>query len=298
MRFLIVVTAFLWSFSASAGVSVWIPFDSDGGHISIPVTLNGEESRAILDSGATGNGISERFIERRDGEYSNGRKIILEGVHGTRKVRLVNGINIEMFGTPFKINNLIPLRIYSADLLIGLTFFENFILQIDYPNSRLRILTHDAIDLKKHANVKMKKSGGIAQPMVRVNLNDEHKLWLMLDTGNNTGIFMPRSVAVRRGWMEKYGAVDGLVGGVTKASSVERFNIPTMTVGPFTLENVIMMVPAEGEKTTIGRETSARLGSRLTKDSEDGILGYDVLKHFIVTIDYKRSLLHLAPPPE
>ncbi len=203
-----------------------------------------------------------------------------------------------MFGTSFKVDNLMPLRLHSADLLIGLNFFEHFILQIDYPKSRLRILTHDAIDLKKHANVKMKKAGGNAQPMVKVNLNDEYKLWLMLDTGNNTGILMPRSVAVRRGWMEKYGSVQGLVGGVTKASSVERFNIPTMTLGPFTLENVIMMVPGEGEKTTIGRETSARLGSRLKKESEDGILGYDVLKHFIVTIDFKRSLLHLALPAE
>ena len=298
MRPFITALAFLWSFSAFAGVSAWIPFDSDGGHISIPVMLNGEESRAILDSGATGNGISERFLERHDGEYSNGRQAVLEGIHGTRKVRLANGIDIEMFGTSFTIDQLMPLRLYSADLVIGLTFFESFVLQIDYPNSRLRILTHDAIDLKKHANVKMKKSGGVLQPMVRVNLNDEHKLWLMLDTGNNTGIFMPRSVAVRRGWMEKYGSVDGLVGGVTKASNVQRFNIPTMTIGPFTLENVIMMVPGEGEKTTIGRESSARRGSRLKKDSEDGILGYDVLKHFIVTIDFKRSLLHLAPPEE
>jgi hypothetical protein len=71
-----------------------------------------------------------------------------------------------------------------------------------------------------------------------------------------------------------------------------------MTIGPFTLENVIMMVPGEGEKTTIGRESPARPGSRLKKDSEDGILGYDVLKHFIVTIDFNRSLLHLAPPEE
>jgi hypothetical protein len=68
--------------------------------------------------------------------------------------------------------------------------------------SRLRILTHDANDLRRHAHVKMKKSG----------------------------------------------SVDGLVGGVTRASGVERFYIPMMTIGPYTLENVIMMVPAEGRK--------------------------------------------------
>jgi hypothetical protein len=298
MRTFIAIFTLLWSFSACAGASGWIPFDSDVGHITIPVTLNGEQTRAILDSGATGNGISEQFLERHDGEYSQGRQVIVEGVYDSRKVRLVNDIDIEIFGASFKIDHLTPLHIYSGDLVIGLNFFQKFILQIDYPNSRLRILTHDVLDLKKQANVKMKKSGGVAQPMVRVNLNNEHKLWLMLDTGNNTGIFMPRSVAVRRGWMEQYGSVDRLVGGVTKASTVERFNIPSMTIGPFTLENVVMMVPREGQKTTIGKELPGRPGSRLKKDSEDGILGYDVLKHFIVTIDFKRSLLHLAPPPE
>jgi hypothetical protein len=298
MRVFIVILTLLWSFSACAGVSVWIPFDSGRGHISIPVTLNGEESRAILDSGATGNGVSERFLERHEGEYSNGKQVLLEGINGVRKVRLVNGLDIEMFGTSFKIDHLMPLRQYSGDLVIGLRFFESFVLQIDYPNSRLRILTHDVLDLKEHANVKMKKSGGSAQPMVEVDLNDEHKLWLMLDTGNNTGIFMPRSVAVRHNWMEEFGAADSLVSGVTKVSSVQRFNIPTMTIGPFTLENVIVMVPGEGEKTTVGKGSSAKPGSRLKKDKSDGILGYDVLKHFVVTIDFKRSLLHLAPPEE
>ena len=159
--------------------------------VVIPVTLNGEESRAILDSDATGNGVSERFLERHEGEYSNGKQIFLDGINGVRKVRLVNGLDIEMFG-----------------------------------------------------------------------------------------------------------AADGLVSVVTKVSSVQRFNNPTMTIGPFTLENVIVMVPGEGEKATVGRESSAKPGSRLKKDKLDGILRYDVLKHFVVTIDFKRSLLHLAPPEE
>lgn len=298
MRLLVFLFVSLLSVAAQAGVSVWIPFDNDGGHISIPVTLNGTETRAILDSGASGNGISERFLARHEGEYASSKQIYVQGIYGKRKVRLVDGVKIEMFGAPFTIDQLMPVRIYSADFLVGLPFFDNFVLQIDYPNSRLRILTHDVIDLKKFANVKMKKSAGPSQPLVRVNLNDEYRPWLTLDTGNSTGILIPRIDALRFGWTEKYRSSDVLVAGVNKIGTIESFNIPSMTIGPFTLENVIVMVPAEGEKTTVGRETNSSLGSRLKKASSDGILGYDVLKHFVVTIDYKRSLLHLEPPPE
>ena len=284
--------------SASAGVSAWVPFDSDGGHISIPVTLNGIQTRAILDSGSTLNGVSERFLSEHEGDYSVSKEMIVSGVHGSRRVRPVDGIDISMFGTSFKIDRLVPFRIYSADLVIGLAFFQNFILQIDYPNSRLRIITRDALDLKDAANVKMKKSGGISQPMVKVELNDEYKAWLMLDTGNTTGIYMPRKPAIRYGWLEKYGTADVRIAGATKVSTSQSFNLPKMTIGPFTLENVIALVPAEGNETNVGRESSTRTGSRIKKDHSDGILGYDVLKHFVVTIDYKRSLLLLAPPAD
>jgi hypothetical protein len=57
-------------------------------------------------------------------------------------------------------------------------------------------------------------------------------------------------------------------------------------------------VSAEGNETTVGKLDSARTGTRIKKNNSDGILGYDVLKHFVVTIDYKLSLLHLAPPVE
>ena len=186
----------------------------------------------------------------------------------------------------------------SAVLVVGLAFFQNFILQIDYPNSRLRIITRDAMDLKDAANVRMKKNGSMSQPMVKVELNDEYKAWLMLDTGNSTGIFMPRKPAIRYGWLEEFGTTDVQIRGVNKVSASQSFNLPKMTIGPFTMENVIAMVPAEGNETNVGRESTTRTGSRIKKDYSDGILGYDVLKHFVVTIDYKRALLHLAPPAD
>lgn len=39
---------------AIAGVSPWIPFESERGHITIPITYNGEPATAMLDTGLTG----------------------------------------------------------------------------------------------------------------------------------------------------------------------------------------------------------------------------------------------------
>jgi len=298
MRPMVVLLAVLWSGFSWAGVSPWIPFESDRGHITIPVTLNGEESRAILDSGANGNAISERFLAAHEGQFQHGRKVQVTGVLGTRDVRLADGINVGMFGANFTLGDLMPTRIYSFDLIVGLPFFQNFIWQIDYPNSRLRIISHDSFDLRPHANVKMKRVGGRGAPVVKVRLNDEWSPWLLLDTGNSGGVFIKRGDAQRFDWLDTFATVKGRVRGVNTVGETESLKLPQMTIGPFTLENVKVTVQAEGEKTNVGRDSRIRTGTRLQKAESEGILGYDVLKHFVVTIDFKRSLLNLEPAAE
>lgn len=293
MLFLLVLLHFA---GAEAAVSDWVPFDNSRGHISIPAKINGIDVRAMLDSGASGNGISEYFLEKHELDYRRGKRIILSGIGGKREVRLVNGLDFELFGTSLKMNDLMPLRLGGSELIIGLGFFDHFILQIDYPGNRLRIITHDSLDLRKVDNVKMKKAAGSNQPVVKVNMNDEVDFWLTLDTGNSTGIYLPRRNASRFDWLETFGTQESRVAGVNTVSAVERFNLPKVEVGPFTLENVIVIVPAEGETTTVGRSSRVPTGSRVRGTDSDGILGYDILKHFVVTIDFKRSLLHLEAP--
>ncbi len=296
MRYISVLVGLFWSVSASAGVSDWIPFEHESGHITIPITLNGERTTAILDTGASGNGISEAFLARHAGEYRVGRAINLRGVFGERRVRLVDDIQAEMFGYNFKIGQLMPMRVRGFDFLVGLPFFENYIVQIDYPNDRLRLIDHDSLKLRKVANVKMKRSRATAHPLIKVSLNDEYKMWVTLDTGNSAGLLIKRFDAERFNWLEKYGTDDSHGVGINAViASVERFNLPYLEIGPFTLENVIVTVPAEGQKSNISSDAQHGRTREIKSFSSDGILGYDVLKHFIVTIDFKRSLLHLEP---
>ncbi len=295
---MIIAAFWLISFSSlQAGVSQWIEFDDRRGHIMFPVTLNGVAARAILDSGASGNGISERFLAEHIGHYGKGKSIVLRGVYGERRVNLVNNIQVGMFGSEFRLDQLMPLGIGSMELLVGLPFFENYIIQIDYPNSRLRLIDHDSLDLRKVANVKMKRERGSQHPLVQVNLNDETKPWVILDTGNSSGLLMQRKEAQRKDWLERFGTQDVLGVGVNaQISRNERFNLPTLGFGPYTLENTIITVPKEGQKTLVGERAAHGSRQNLHKTTSKGILGYDVLKHFIVTIDFRRTLLHVELP--
>jgi len=288
----------LWSGFACAGVSPWIPFENKTGHITIPVTLNGEETRAILDTGANGNAISESFMARHEGEYKVGGSVLVSGITGTRRVNLVNNIQVEMFGSKFELDQLMPSRTRNFDLIVGLPFFERYIVQIDYPLQQLRIIDQGTIDLKQFANVKMKRADDSASPLVRVNLNDEFKPWLLFDTGSSGGVFLRRQDAIRLDWLETYGTDESRSIGVNAiVSRTERFNLPEMTIGPFVLENVIITVPAAGQKSNVGQNERS-YASRVKANESDGILGYDVFKHFIVTIDFDRNLLFMELPPE
>lgn len=300
MRVVAALLVLCVSSSALAGASAWIPIEIDHGQIILPITLNGEEGRALLDTGAEGHAISESFLAENEGGYTKGKPIKVSGVSETRRTNWINGVQVGLFGAEFEMNQLMPMVADDIDFILGLPFFQLFIVQIDYPGRQMRIIERESFDLKKYANVKMKRSGGSGRPQVQVEMNGEYKAWLAFDTGNSGGIYMVRSKAERLGWLEKFGSIDSSVTGVNDTSTgTETFSLPSMTIGPYELEDVVVFVPAEGERTNLTRldTVSWSTGSHIKTDKKtDGILGYDILQHFIVTIDFRRSLLNLDVP--
>jgi predicted aspartyl protease len=286
--------------SALASATDWFPVEIDNGQIIIPVTLNGKPAKALLDSGAMGNGISEVFLASSEENYSRGKSITVRGIAGDRDTTMINGLDLGIFGIEFPVNGLLPLQTHSIDFVIGLPFFDLFIVQIDYPNRRMRIIDRESLDLRKYSNVKMRRAGGVGHAQVRVELNGDHTAWLMFDTGNSGSILLRRSIADRRGWLEQYQSVSDTVIGVNGTPvPIETFSLPSMTIGSIELENVQVSVPANGDDIQVSEFDPIEwsTGTRIKKGRKtDGILGFDVLQHFVVTIDFKRSLLNLDIP--
>lgn len=300
MRIITVLLVLCVTSPAFAGASAWFPFEIENSQIILPITLNGEPAKALLDSGATGNAIAMSYLESHEGEFARGAAITVTGVHGEIHTSFINNMQIGMFGTEFGIDQLMPFRGDHYDFIIGLPFFQLFIVQIDYPGQRLRIVSHDSLDMKKFSNVKMKRSTNSGQALVKVDMNGEYSPWLTLDTGNNSGILLQRTQAERLGWLEQYDSEStGLMGISGEGASIDVFTLPMMTIGPFEMEDVMVMVPGKGETLNLRDQSSKEwsTGTRIKRGkTSHGILGYDVLKHFIVTIDFKRSLLNLDVP--
>ena len=297
-KILLPLLALLSAFPSLA-VTNWVDFKIIDGHINLPVTINGVEGRAILDSGSQVNAINLSFINRHGFEFAKGGKINIKGVYGTETRQLFNNVKANLFGADIELDQLAGLRIghHEVQLLLGAGLLEKFIFQIDYPNQRMRLFERDSVDLAKLENIRMEMDRGTGQPVVQVGLNGEKKAWLILDTGNSGGLFLKRLMATENDWLDKFGKESGVGVGVNSMASIENFRMPEVEFGPFTLENVMVSVPGEGEVEHISGQERTSF-SRIKGKNIKGLVGYDVLKHFVLTIDYKSGHMHVGLPEE
>jgi predicted aspartyl protease len=211
---------------------------------------------------------------------------------------MYNNVPTKLFGIDLELDKLVSLELGSPSnaLLIGAGFFDDFIVQLDYPNSKMRLIQRGAIDLAKLKNINMRVDENSRRPIVKVNFKDDKSDWVLLDTGSNGGLTVDRNVAKKRGWLEKYQSDATYAAGVNSVRTMDSFRIDLVKFGPFELENILVNVPAEGETSKLVSQYKGTTGSRIRGPKVNGILGYDILQHFLITIDYKKGHAHIGLP--
>ncbi|NNF16761.1 MAG: hypothetical protein HKN70_08430 [Gammaproteobacteria bacterium] len=302
MKKIVVLTIIICFFQsaerAHAGATEWFDFEITGGHIIIETQLAGRTGYSMIDTGAQMNGINGNALIAQGLSYPTNDKIKVTGVHGSDYRPVYRKIPVTVFGIEINFSDLVDFRLPDPEehLILGAGFLKLFIFQFDYPNQRMRMITRDSLDLKKLKNVNSKKSPHGGSPLVKVNLNNDAKVWLILDTGASGGILLERSVATRAKWLDRYPAIDASSRGINSSGEMLAFNLPTMNISDIEIENPIILVPKKGEKLAIFEE-EVKLGSKIPKSRKaKGLLGYDILKHFVVTIDYQSGHVHLQVP--
>jgi hypothetical protein len=270
----------------------WFAIRVQDGRVLVPVTINGISSEAVIDSGSEFNAIDQTFVDLHRAELRFGRNVRLIGLYGVVQEHVIDDVTIGMFGSQVTAWRLAPANIAPAGLLLGIPFLRNFVTQIDYPNQRMRLLDSKGTHLAELANVEVHKQHNTTLPMVKVSLDPGEYSWLTLNTGYVGGVFVPREVAEHYGWLDKFvpQRTDGSDG--NRLGTGESFRIPFLKIGPFQLENVQVTVPAEGQDVNIN---VWRPGMNWGVDSA-GLVGYDVLKHFVVTVDAGHMKMHLGLP--
>lgn len=302
---LILVLACPWPTQALAATSEWLPIKIYRGHVVIPVVIEGVKGAAMLDTGSMVNSISPRFIDENDLDVGRGGTTNVAGVVKARRVGTHNNVRVDMYGINLELDRVTEARTEPFDLVLGLGMIAGTIAQIDYPQQRIRFMDHDSFDHRKMPNTKMKKENITGLPIVRVNLNDDKKAWLILDTGNSGGLLITNDIAGKYDWVQKYGTgVNQARGTHGVAATFDSLLLPRLEFGPFELPNVPTATPAPGQSLELSRtfdqlmELSGHVKSRIRRKGTVpvGLLGYEVLRHFVVTIDYAHNKLRLDMP--
>lgn len=283
------------SLPVMAGATKWLDFELSGGHIILPAEVSGIPTSAILDSGAQINAINSAFISKHELKYDRGNKIRIDGAFGEKRADRLLNVPIKLFDTQTSFDEVVELSMghHSKGLLLGSPMFYGNIMQIDYPAQRLRIVTREAMDLGQFQNIDIVDQRGSGMPLVKVTINDR-SVWLILDTGNSGGILIERGFAEALEITSEENQVEGAMG-VTRTASIESTRVEKVVFGPYTLENVLVSFNTEDSRLNI-RNQFSKTGSRISGKRVSGLIGYDILKHFILTMDYGRGQMHVGLP--
>ena len=291
---LLIFTLLGWAQHVVAGVTPWVDFEIRDGHVLIPTSIEGIDGMSLIDTGAQVSFIERSFMRLHNLKFGNGRPMKIMGVGSSEMRKTFSNVPVRIMGTELNFKVLVEGKLLNdTQLLIGGDFLSQLYFQFDYPNKRFRGITRDTFELKKIRNVESKLDPATRQPMVKVRLNDEKDVWLVMDTGNSGGVLLKRRVATRRGWLDEFDTEVNSARGVVGALDVETFRLPVLAIGPYDVKNARVTVPQEGKRFDIFQR---QRGLSDIRSKTQGLLGYDVWKNFLVTIDYRSGALFIEIP--
>ena len=260
-------------------LSEWVPFEKPNNHILVDVTINGQTIKAIVDTGANISAISKSVAKQLSVKPGKGH-VWVGGMVGDKKMRLSKTTEVELPGLFSRAVNFVIFEdMENIGLILGMDFMFFDVLQFDYVNNRLRFATSNVFSFNPESAIPMEISAN--RYFVKASI-ENIELKMLLDTGNAGNIYIPYDGIKDSSLYSKLNDMEKITkdkGGLhERAFSYYKAKTNNFTLGPYVLENV-----------TYG------IASKETPLSDDySILGYDILKNFIVTMDIKNSNLYLS----
>lgn len=288
----------LCAWSALAAPSPWVNIEVQNGVPVLPITINKQPSFAVLNTGMAFNALNQRFVEESQPNIKKSEiRYVAGAFHKNVQHHTYNNVEIGLLNSHADFDQLVGVKLENPkhSLVLGAPFFQNLIIQLDYTNQRIRLIPEGSVNVSPHENIKTETQKGSGQPIVQVEA-DGHKLWLEIDTGYKGGILVERKVARASGWI-KEPATTELFQGITSVGKLDKASIKTLKFGPVSLEGVELHFPSAGQQAYIESQHSST-GSMLKGKRVVGRIGYDVLKHFVLTLDHRQGHLHLGFPED
>lgn len=279
------------NFAAGAVSTGWIPFEFFAGRqIYIPVTVNGHEATALLDSGSNLSIVDSEFAEsiglRAKGAFAT------PGAGGVGLTGRIPGVTVQVGNLA-----LSELTVGATDmdslgraigrpvpLILGDESFNELVVDIDFANGRLAFIDRDAFTPPRGAAkiALVPAEGARLAPIV---VEGGSPALVALDTGDAGTIDLAPSYVQDRALLAgRLSVVTDAVGiGGSYSSIITTLHSVDIAGVRFT------EVPAAVPQTWPAATHSDRVQGRL---------GVGLLKRFHVIIDWSRDALYLAPNPD
>jgi predicted aspartyl protease len=267
-------------------VTPWYPFEIVENRVHVPVKIAGADTTAIFDTGSSVAFVDREFAEAHGVRVSESIRAEIRGANSTRSVPLAREVPVELFGARLPMRNVPAGKLGSAKIIIGLNVLRAFVLQIDFAGSRIRFASQSAARLAETANVEMRTERSTGLPAVRATVDGE-RMWLMLDSGLAGPLQLRTAFVEDRGWEKVTDSHTTDVHG--KARAAEIYRVPLLQLGPYDLRGVRAIVQPKGH---VSRDDFRRDDMGV---NTSGVLGAEVLRQFVVTMDLKARKLHLVP---
>jgi len=262
-----------------------IPIKYFGSHLFIEVLVNGKKGNFVIDTGAGKSVLDFQFcdelgIEKKGSipsmgidnasenmSFVNCKSLTIQSLTLTDQVFIavdMNKILMQVYG-------------FKVDGMLGFDFFSRFITKIDYAKEILSVYDPAIYKYEGSANILPIKIDRTVSTIAKVD--DQYNGNWLIDTGAGTTSFhypfaKENNFQNRKGFFSTKGGLGGDY--ISKSSRFEKFEI-----GNFVIDQPILSFPDKPSK------------GALAFKSRIGNLGNDILRHFIIFLDYTNNQLIL-----
>jgi len=268
-----------------------IPLEIDNNILFLRVSVNGSRPlRFIFDTGASVSVVNSELLKEL--------KLKVEGqasgtaTGGNIQVGLVNGVSLSVAGAEVRNQILATLALDKTpcvefDGVIGYDFINQFIVEIDYPNSLINLYNPRTYVYPGPGKVVPLLIAGRRTPLAVTNILLEGGRsvvsQLEVDTGGDSA-FVIKSPFVKKHGLTRSLSTSIKGSGVGAGGEQNRLvgRVERVQLGPFTLDKPVVNLEEEKEESGDGEDG-------------DGIVGGEVLRRFKVILDYSHQRMMLEP---
>jgi predicted aspartyl protease len=275
---------------------VTIPFHLSSNHVIIPVTIQGTRLDVVLDTGMPMEGVMlyrNDKVGHLDLHVENGMQARVGGAGSETEAAaadIVQGLTLDIEELRLKDAKALvmpPVKTFAPDHdgVIGVSIFRNFVVAIDFDQSRITLYDPKrftppakatALPITLERNLPFTDIGVLTADGKRVSAR------VVVDLGAGHPVSL--NLGETEGLEAPPGAVRAIVGrGISGVLRGQVGRVAGIDLGGLVVKDVVATFPDKEFQRPHGM------------NSEGGNLGSGVLQHFHVAFDYGRGKLYLTP---